>query len=614
MPKKSSKNLPTDRKTDYLFDYFMNEDKIDEQLKEELDEQLKEKLENYQPKLDSRVGTDKKEHLFSSETEEEKELPSISPNSSDNKYDADFNDSDNVSEISHSSSRSPYGKKIEAANQFYPTKPMSDRRPKEIMSDKPLLGNKLIDDVERYVETPEERRARAREAYSKLQDLVDKYEVKLTRKYSIDDDPDELEAEYKMHKERRNKTNQVKLYKNILLTIVSGTEFLNDKYNPFEFKLKDWSKQVASDMDDYTEVLEEIYEKYKDKGGKMAPEIRLMFMIILSGVTFHLSQTLFGANGLGAAVQSNPNVLNQLLGGLMKGGGSNILGGGGDDVPQVTELPPDARGLLGAIRKQNQAKKQSEPRSEYATDKLSDRSTSSGPSNSIMNEQLAIEREKRILAEQRADFEMKVRMQNELHANQMNQMNQMKNQIALQPNQIQPTVTITPSQSQPNPSNRGNVILSDVSKGPRFRNNPAVSINPNPIYQNKPADEFNMDMFASEIRDTAPSDTYQNQPKVKGKSTSSLTTGARLSPWRGNSAKKSSKEIFDDILDSLDGSSIDIDDVIETSTRKNRNVKPIKPVTSTRKPRNTSATKKRGSDALSDFLSTSKRNSNVIKL
>ena len=33
----------------------------------------------------------------------------------------------------------------------------------------------------------------------------------------------------------------------------------------FEFKLKDWSKTVAADMDDYTEVLEEIYEKYKDR-------------------------------------------------------------------------------------------------------------------------------------------------------------------------------------------------------------------------------------------------------------------------------------------------------------------------------------------------------------
>ena len=147
-------------------------------------------------------------------------------------------------------------------------------------------------------ESAEEKRARAREAYSKLQDLRKKYKVEPNRNFTINDDPDEMNEEYDRIKENRHKENQVKFYGRILITIISGAEFVNDKYNPFEFKLKDWSKQVASDMDEYTEILEELYEKYKDKGGKMAPEIKLLFMIIMSGVTYHLSQTLFSADGL----------------------------------------------------------------------------------------------------------------------------------------------------------------------------------------------------------------------------------------------------------------------------------------------------------------------------
>ncbi len=88
-------------------------------------------------------------------------------------------------------------------------------------------------------------------------------------------------------------------------------------------------------MDDYTEVLEELYEKYKDRGGKMAPEIRLLFMIIMSGVTFHLIQTLFGSAGLGNTLQNNPNMLNKLLGSLMNGG---MPGKQNDNVAELQKL------------------------------------------------------------------------------------------------------------------------------------------------------------------------------------------------------------------------------------------------------------------------------------
>ncbi len=337
----------------------------------------------------------------SSTTTEEPELPSNksssshSSNKSDrstssdrsDKTDVDFNDSErsNSESSTKSGARTPYGAKINAApiaaqqlqnqltkyqqNNTYSDnrqqsgkfRDQNDRSKEE--HNKPLLGDKLVDDIEKYIETPEEKRARARESYAKLQDLVVKYNVNLSRSYSINDDPDEMEAEYKLHKDRRNKENQVKWYKRILITIVSGAEFVNEKYNPFEFKLKDWSKQVAADVDEYTEILEEIYEKYKHVGGKMAPELKLLFMIILSGVTFHLSQTLFGSATLGNVVQNNPNIINQLMGGLMKGGIGNLLGGGGDKnepVPEEKPAPHSNNDILNNIRKYNQAKKTGE--------------------------------------------------------------------------------------------------------------------------------------------------------------------------------------------------------------------------------------------------------------
>ena len=621
MSKKHGRKLATDKQTDYLFDYFMNEDKIDDQMRGHLDEEIAKKLENHQPKLDSRILTDKRSKKGFT-TEEEQELPTISPDSDDNiRPNVDFNDDDDLSysEVSQSSVRSPYAQKINALPMQQNTRSESRRsdRPRsnntyhEIVDERQLLGEKLVADVQKYIETPEERRARARENYSNLQDLVEKHGVKLTKHFSIDDDPDEMAAEHAMHKERRNKNNQVKFYKQILLNIVCGAEFVNEKYNPFEFQLKDWSKQVASDMDDYTEVLEEIYEKYKDRGGKMAPEIRLLFLIIMSGVTFHLTKALFGSEGLGSAIQNNPNILNKLLGGLMKGGGANILGGGNNDEPaEAKEAPPNTNKILTAIRNHQNKNGKTENRSIENTTTEAITETTQRAST---NEALAIERERRLLAEQRAAFENQLRKQNEKHATQINDL---RNHISANTtsipqqnintnhptqNSYQRNLSPANNQRQGSAQTGVNHVLSDASKGPRFRENPIMSVSQypkaTPINFQQPSDT-NLDMFASEIRDTNPKKS--RQPSVK----------------------KPNKIRLDEILDSLGNSTdIDLDDVIETSSRKNKkNSYNLKPITSTRKSKNNSATrsvtKKRRSDSGSDILTTTntKPASKILKL
>lgn len=502
--KKHGKKFPTDRHTDYLFDYFMNEDKIDEQLRGQLDEELAKKIENHQPKLDSRVMTEKgSKKVFS--TEEEPELPSISPDSEDKiRPNVDFNDDDD--DLSHSeqfqnSTKSLYGQKINAA-PAYPSQRISrsDRADsqslmgpnptlKEVIEQRSILGEKIEASIEKHIETPEERRARAREAYGKLQDLVDKHQVKLTKSFSIDDDPDEMEAEHNMHKERRHKHNQVKFYKQILLNIVCGVEFLNEKYNPFEFKLKDWSKQIASDMDDYTEVLEEIYEKYKDKGGKMAPEIRLLFMIIMSGVTFHLSQALFGAGGLGDTIQNNPNILNKLFSGLMKGGGTTLFGGGNnnDEPVEAKNAPPNNKNILAAIRKhQNKTETKTDTKTENAN--TTEGSNETSQKDSVTNEALVIEKERRLLAEQRAAYENQLRKQQEIYTNQIDDLkNQLHKNTSISQINI-PQTNILPQTNIPQtnipqqiitPINTINNVLSDATKGPRFKENSSLSNNHN---------------------------------------------------------------------------------------------------------------------------------------
>lgn len=146
------------------------------------------------------------------------------------------------------------------------------------------------------VETKEEKEARTRDVLFRLFNLSEKYKIKLIKNYTFNDDPDEIEKEYQMHKNKIHKDNQVKFYKQVLLNIVCGIEFLNEKYDPYQLKLRDWAKKFACDIDDYTPTLEELYEKYKEFESKpISPENKLILQTIMSAITYHLSQSLFGA-------------------------------------------------------------------------------------------------------------------------------------------------------------------------------------------------------------------------------------------------------------------------------------------------------------------------------
>lgn len=511
--KSRQKSLPTDIKTDYLFDYFVNIDKFDKRKKkkwdaekQELNESDEKKIRDHEPKLDSRVFTEAQKAQTKTSASEE-ELPST--DSSAHKKNVTFNDEISESESSVSTSesqseRKQYGHKISATHH---TRKLHRKR---------------------RIETPEERRSRSRDAYANLKEMVDKHGIVLTKKFTIDDDPNEMEEEYKMHKNQRDKQNQVKFYGNALLLIVSGIEFLNEKYNPFDFKLKDWSKQVAADKDDYSEVLEELYEKYKDRGGKMAPEIKLVFLIIMSGVTYHLSQTLFGSGGLNDTIEKNPNILNKLLGGLMKGGG--IFGG---DDKQKTAIPNN-KDILENIRKHktnaNASDVQQSPVGQVSP-------SASVTSPSVVN------------IDQRAIFEEQLRKQKQMYESQIMDLKNKTQSNKMVSNKVQ------------SPRTPQNQILSDARTRPRFQDNPLLNEmehTPN-IFENE-MEVGNVDIGEAEINQAL----------------------------RSAGVKEKSNK-YDELEETLDESLSDAKDIIEASSKKTVSKKTkTESATTSKKPKNTS--------------------------
>ena len=150
-------------------------------------------------------------------------------------------------------------------------------------------------------------------------DLLCKFErlrdkgMRIPKTFSMSSDYEEMKYEYERLSYQRKVDASVKMQRHMLISVVTGMEFMNSKFDPFSIKLDNWSEQVHESIHDYDDVFEELYEKYKEKG-KMAPEVRLLFTLFGSAFMFHLSNTMFKSAlpGMGDIMKQNPDLMNQM--------------------------------------------------------------------------------------------------------------------------------------------------------------------------------------------------------------------------------------------------------------------------------------------------------------
>jgi hypothetical protein len=128
----------------------------------------------------------------------------------------------------------------------------------------------------------------------------------------MDDSLDEMKGEYEMIKSEQQKKNSVKFQGKMLMAFVSGIEFLNGKFDPFDIKLDGWGEAVSENLDEYDDVFAELHEKYGGKA-KMAPELKLLFMLGGSAGMLHMTNTMFKSAmpGMDDIMRQNPELMQQ---------------------------------------------------------------------------------------------------------------------------------------------------------------------------------------------------------------------------------------------------------------------------------------------------------------
>ena len=125
---------------------------------------------------------------------------------------------------------------------------------------------------------------------------------------------DDLRTEVKRITYSIDVDKSIKFSRRMLIACVTGIEFLNKKYNPFDIQLEGWSENVMENQDDYDEVFEELYVKYRTKM-HVAPEIKLIMMLGGSAMMFHLTNSMFKQvmPNVNDVMKQNPDLMQNMM-------------------------------------------------------------------------------------------------------------------------------------------------------------------------------------------------------------------------------------------------------------------------------------------------------------
>ena len=106
----------------------------------------------------------------------------------------------------------------------------------------------------------------------------------------------------------------VRFSRRMLVACVTGLEFLNKRYNPFEIQLEGWSESIMENVDDYDGVFEELYVKYRSKVN-VAPEVKLIMMLGGSAMMFHLTNSMFKSAlpNMNDVLKQNPDLVKNMM-------------------------------------------------------------------------------------------------------------------------------------------------------------------------------------------------------------------------------------------------------------------------------------------------------------
>ena len=176
-------------------------------------------------------------------------------------------------------------------------------------------------------------------------DALEKKGIELTKKYTMESNLAEMQGEYEMIMEEKAKHNSVKFQGNMMMAIINGIEFLNNRFDPFDVKLEGWGEQINENITDYDDIFSELHDKYKSKAS-MSPELKLLFQLGGSAMMVHMTNTMFKSAmpGMDDIMRQNPDLMRQFQSAAVNTMGQSNPGFGGFMSGLMEPQAPSGRG------------------------------------------------------------------------------------------------------------------------------------------------------------------------------------------------------------------------------------------------------------------------------
>jgi hypothetical protein len=196
---------------------------------------------------------------------------------------------------------------------------------------------------------PEQEKKEKIDYLNKLQRLEQKG-FPVSKRFTMDNNLDEIKLEFDRLVDARNLEGSIRFQRQALMGVVTGLEWLNNRFDPFDLNLDGWSESVHENQEDFDEIFEELYDKYKGKGN-MPPEARLLFAVAGSGFMCHVSNTFLRSKMPSAddILRNNPELARQFAAAAASqaGPGFGNFMGMAMGVPPKASSQPSMQGPAG---------------------------------------------------------------------------------------------------------------------------------------------------------------------------------------------------------------------------------------------------------------------------
>jgi len=113
---------------------------------------------------------------------------------------------------------------------------------------------------------------------------------------------EEIKTEHDARTDSKSLEASIRFQRNALMTFVSGLEMVTENKKvrdklPVKPRLKGWSESVHTNIGDFDDIFEELYDLYKDSA-KMHPVMRLVGTLGVSATMYHLTNNAAEQSGI----------------------------------------------------------------------------------------------------------------------------------------------------------------------------------------------------------------------------------------------------------------------------------------------------------------------------